>query len=322
MRSLRPTYLILALCVVLAGLTSPVQAAWVWSPDTGWVGPWGVVKDYPDEQLAYALSFFDQGDYDRAKVEFEKLLRAYEDAIEAPEAQYYLGRCEEEEGDYYKAFLEYRKTIEVYPSTKRFEEILEREYQIANLFLGGTKRKLFGTAALLPARDKAAEIFQAVAEDGPFTEHGQLAQYKLGLTYLELQQFEEAVAAFEQIISRYPESPLVDDARYQIALASLKGTFRPGYDQAPTDRAIRELESFTRTYATSDLEGEAASRLEELYERRAEHEYQVAQFYEDREQPASALVYYRAIIDDYVHTSWAPRAAERIEVLTTEHPSL
>ncbi|MDP3703995.1 MAG: outer membrane protein assembly factor BamD [Candidatus Omnitrophota bacterium] len=315
MRRVRLARITSLLVGIMLSLATPAQAAWVWTPQTGWIGPGGAVKDSPDEQLVFAIAFFDRQDYDRARLEFRKLLKAYRQSREAAEAQYYLGRCAEERRDYYKAFVEYRKTIQTYPSTARFEDILQREYQIGNEFLAGKKRKVFGTAAILPARDKAVEIFQAIVEDGPFSEYGQLAQYKLGLTHVALKDYEAAVAAFEQVISRYPESPLVDDARYQIALASLKGTFRPGYDPSPTDLAIRELEAFVRTYPAGELADEARARLAELKEHRAQHEYQVAQFYEQRRRPTSARIYYAAIVDEYAQSSWAPKAAARIEVL-------
>lgn len=302
-------------CLLSAAMAPSAFAGWIWSPQTGWVGPTGAVKDSPEEQLVFAVAFFDHHDYDRARKELKKLLRVYKESREAAEAQYYVGRCLEEDGDYYKAFLEYRKTIQAYPSTKRFDEILEREYQLGNYFLAGKKRKLFGTAAIIPARDKAVEVFQAIVDDGPFSEYGQLAQYKLGLTHIALQNYEAAVSAFEQVISRYPDSPLVDDARFQIAQASLKGTFRPSYDQSPTDLAMRELEVFVKEYPGSELVTEAGDRLKELKERRAQHEYQVGQFYEQRKHPTSALIYYEFIVQRFSHTSWAPRAAARIEVL-------
>ncbi len=306
---------LLILCLLLTSGTPFTRAAWVWSPQTGWIGPAGAVKDSPEEQLAFAEAFFNRQDYDRAEKEFRKLLKAYKDSREAAEAQYFIGRCREEQSDYYKAFLEYRKTIQTYPSTTRVEEILEREYQMGNYFLAGKKRKLLGTAALLPARDKAIEIFRAIVEDGPFSEYGQLAQYKLGLAHLALGDYEEAVSAFEQVITRYPDSPLVDDSRFQIAQASLKGTFKPGYDQSPTDLAIRELQAFLREYSESELSADATTRLQELKERRAEHEYQVAQFYERRKRPASAVIYYEAILEEFGQTSWASQAAARLQVL-------
>ena len=316
----RRIHYILAILLTSVALAPSAHAAWIWSPQTGWIGPTGAVKDSPEEQLAFAMGFFDKHDFDRARKEFKKLLKAYKESHEAAEAQYYMGRCAEEDGDYYKAFLDYRKTIQTYPSTKRFDEVLEREYQLGNYFLSGKKRKLFGTAAILPARDKAVEIFEAIAEDGPFSQYGELAQYKLGLAHLALADYELAVSAFEKVISRYPNSPLVDDARYQIAQASLKGTFKPGYDQSPTDLAMRELESFLKAYPQSELSKDAGQRLEELRERRAQHEYQVGRFYERRKRFASAVIYYQAIVDQFAQTSWAPQAAARVQVLQTTVP--
>ena len=314
MKRWSPALLVFGILIAM-GVSPPVFAAWVWSPQTGWVGPTGAVKDSPEEQLVFAVAFFDRRDYHRASREFKKLLKAYKESREAAEAQYYLGRCAEEDGDYYKAFLEYRKTVQTYPSTKRFEEILEREYQVGNHFLAGKKRKFFGTAAIIPARDKAAEVFQAIVDDGPFSEYGQLAQYKLGLAHLAMKDYEAAVSAFEQVISRYPDSPLVDDARFQIAQSSLKGTFSPGYDQSPTDLAIRELDVFLREHSESELAGEAAQRLQELKERRAAHEYQVGQFYERGKHAGAALIYYQGIVERFGKTSWAPKAAARLHVL-------
>jgi len=297
------------------GRVACVEAAWVWSPQTGWIGPSGAVKDTPAAQFDYALAFFQQGEYDKAKIELKKLLKHYRESREAADAQYYLGRCLEGRRDYYEAFLAYRKTLQVYPSTARFNEILERMMQIGNYFLSGKKRLLFGTAALLPARDKAVEIFQAIVEDGPFSSQGELAQYKLGIAHLALEEYEQAVSAFEQLIERYPASPLVDDARFQLAQASLKGTFKPGYDQHTTDQAIGELEAFVKEYPTSDLSPQALNRLQTLRERRAEHEFQVAQYYERRKQLASAVLYYQSVVDQYAETSWAPKAAARLTIL-------
>lgn len=308
----------LVVVIAVVGVAGQLEAGWTWSPQTGWIGPSGAVKDTPAEQLDYALSFFEKADYDKARIEFQKLLKHFKDAPQAPEAQYYIGRSREEKGDYYEAFLAYRKTIQVYPSTARFNEVLERMYQIGNYFLSGKRRRLLGTAALLPARDKAAEVFQAIGQDGPFSQVGELAQYKLGLAHLALGDYEQAVSAFEQLIDRYPSSPLVDDARFQLAQASLKGTFKPSYDPRATDHAIEQLGTFVQEYPTSDLKADAVERLKTLRERRAEHEFQVAQFYERQKAYEAALISYRGLVDRYADTAWAPKATARIEALESK----
>ena len=92
MRTLRVPHLLLA-ALLSAAVAPSAFAAWIWSPQTGWIGPTGAVKDSPEEQLAFAESFFERKDYDRAYKEFRKLLKAYKESREAAEAQYYLGRC-------------------------------------------------------------------------------------------------------------------------------------------------------------------------------------------------------------------------------------
>ena len=69
--------LILTAWLACVAMVVPAQAAWVWSPQTGWVGPGGAVKDSPEEQLVFAVAFFDREDYKRASKEFRKLLKAY-----------------------------------------------------------------------------------------------------------------------------------------------------------------------------------------------------------------------------------------------------
>ncbi len=312
---MKKIFLLIALLAAMSAASPSAFAGWMWSPQTGWVGPTGAVKDTPEEQLSYAISFFEKKDYERAAKEFKKLVKAYKESREAAEGQYYLGRSYEEKGDLYKAFLEYRKTIQVYPSTKRFDEILEREFELGNQFLAGKKRTVLGVASVLPARDKAVEIYQSIVDDGSFSERGQLAQYKLGLAHMALGDYEGAVTAFEGVISRYPDSPLVDDARFQIAQASLKGTFKADYDQSPTDLAIRELTAFVKEYPESELKPDAEKRLASLKERRAEHEYQVAQFYEKRHHKESAALYYEAIAQQFPQSTVGPKAAARLQVI-------
>src|SRR6185295_11279506 len=162
------SFRVLPILLLIALLTLPASTAsagWAWSPQTGWIGPSGAVKDTPQEQLAFATKFFEEKDYERTIKECKKLLKAYKDSREAAEAQYLMGRSYAETGDYYRAFKEYRKTVQVYPSSARFDEILEREYEIGNFFLAGKKRMIFGLAAILPARDKAVEVFQAIVDD-------------------------------------------------------------------------------------------------------------------------------------------------------------
>ena len=118
---------------------------WIWTPETGkWVNPKYAVKDSPEEQLEWAMSFYNAKVYDRAIKEFRKLIHHYPLSALAAEAQYYIGLSRENLESYYQAFLAYQKTIDTYPYSKRIEEIIEKEYRIGELFYGGRKMKILG----------------------------------------------------------------------------------------------------------------------------------------------------------------------------------
>jgi len=106
---------------------------WIWTPkDKKLVYPKHAAKDSPEEHFNWAMGFFKGKNYKRAAEEFDRLAAHFKDSDLAPEAQYYSGRSYEAMGKYYPAFLAYQKTIDVYPFTKRNEEIIEREYNLGN----------------------------------------------------------------------------------------------------------------------------------------------------------------------------------------------
>jgi len=273
-----------------------------------------MVKETPQEQFDFAMSFFEQREFVRAAAEFKKFLKAYPQAPQAPDAQYFVGRAVEAQSLPYEAFEAYHQVLQIYPATTRTEEIAERCYQIAEQFLSGEKRAILG-AKLFSGRSAAIEIFKAVATDAPFSRHGELAQFQLGQALEADGQYEEAVSAYEELIRRYPNSPRLDDARFRIAQASQKGTFRPSYDQSPTDKAIKELTAFKSSHADSALATQAEEQIAALQDKRAQHALEVALFYEKQREWQAALIYYRDIAANYPNSSAATQAVAKIAEL-------
>ena len=291
-------------------------AYWVWTPRTGkWTNPKYAVKDTPKEQMDWAMEFYEaEGQRRRAITEFEKLIKHYPNSTYTPLAQYYIGRSYEEVKDYYQAFLAYQKAIDKYPYNEKIDEIIERQYKIGNMFLDGQKAKIMGME-ILPAMDKAAEIFAKVVENAPYDRYADVAQFKLGEAYKKEEFYEEALLAYQKLIDDYPNSPLAEDAKYQIALCTYCISRGPYYDQEFTDKAIKEYEELIK--ATSDIEFDkkAKETLTYLREKKARSAFGTAKFYERTGHYKSAVVYYREIVEKYSDTSIAAEAMEKITKL-------
>ncbi|MFH1854423.1 MAG: outer membrane protein assembly factor BamD [Candidatus Omnitrophota bacterium] len=303
---------ILLMMTVFFMATGPVFAYWVWTPESGkWENPKYAAKDTPEEQLSYAQEYYKKGNFKMALKEFKKLIKYYPLSKEAPTAQYYTGRIMEDMGIFYDAFKAYQKVIDLYPYTELVDDVIEREYKIGELFFLGQKINVLGPIKV-PARDKAIEILKTVADNAPYGKYADPAMYKAGLTYKEIFDYDNAILMFKNLIDKYPNSELIDKARYQLAECSKLLSLKPEYDQTPTTVAREEFEEFIEKHPESEMTGDARKIIDKLKNREAENAYNIGQFYEARKAPESAAIYYTDIVQNYPGTEWAKEAQERL----------
>src|SRR3989338_1155644 len=226
-------------CLLVCSLAGTAAADWIWTPKLGkWINPKKAAKETPTLQLAFAMKFWDDKKYEKALDEFKKLVKAYPQAPEAPDAQYYAGRCQEEMRNYFEAFKEYRRVIQVYPASTRTDEILEREYRIGNLFFQGEKRELLGKK-MVHGMESAIECYQAIVEDAPFSSQWPLALYKLGIAFKIQGRYQSATDTFQRLIEEHPQHALVPDAKFKIADCTAKTAGGSGSDPSYSGDAPR-----------------------------------------------------------------------------------
>ncbi len=294
--------------------TNLVYAFWIWSPKTGkWVNPKYAVKPTPAEQLDFGLRLYKEDSLKEAKREFKKLLDHYPKSSQAAEAQFYLGVIEEKQDRLYEAYLAYQKVIDKYPFSSRVNEIIEKEFRIAERFMQGEKRKAFGLA--LPIENPAIEIFRKVIDNSIYGPWAAEAQYKLGLVLKGEDRLFEAEEEFNKVIKNYPQSEWVAPAEFQIA--SCRGSISPSpdYDQEGTREAKERFEEFVVSHPDAALSRQAEKNIRELKEKEAQGYYDIAVFYEKQKAYNAAKIYYNTVIKDYPQSIWADKALSKLQVL-------
>lgn len=296
-------------------LTTPSSAFWIWTPKSKtMVNPKFAAKDSPREQFEWGMRFFKQNDFKRAAEEFIRLTKSYPDSDVAPEAQYYAGRAFEENGKYYFAFQHYQKTIDNYPYTDRMEEIIEREYNIANIFQTKESPKLMALE-LSQSLDRAVDIYGKVVDNAPFGKLADKALFKKAESYRRMLKYREAIESYDRIVKDYPDSKLVPEAKYQLAYTRYEASLDPEYDQESTEEALAEFEQISRNTSVPTIAREADRLLEELKNRKANSIIRVAEFYEKQKKYTSAIVYYKEVTNKFSSTDAAEFARERIKTL-------
>lgn len=306
--------------VCLFFISSQASAFWVWTPETRkWVNPKYAVKETPQKQLEYALQAAESGDYKKAEQEMRKLIKHYPKAREAADAQFHIGKFEEEQGEFSKAFKSYQMVIKKYPFTRRTNEVVKRQYEMACRLLEGKTEEQEGFWAKVAVSNVNLEdIFKQIIKNAPYGEYAAPSQYKIGLFLKEEGLLQEARDAFEKTVNDYPNSEWAKAARYQIALADAQRSSAAGYDQKITESAIEEFKGFVQDYPDAELSKEAKSHISGLREKEAENNFLIAGFYEKQKKYKAAKMYYSMIVDQYKDTVWAKKALEKIQELGTK----
>ncbi|MFH1478673.1 MAG: outer membrane protein assembly factor BamD [Candidatus Omnitrophota bacterium] len=293
-------------------MTGPAFSFWIWTPEGGkWENPKYKAKDTPEEQLEYSISFYKEKNYKGALREFKKLLKYYPLSKQAPTAQYYLGRVMQDTGNVYDAFKAYQKVIDLYPHTEFVDEVIERQFNIGLEFFSGRKYNVLGPLKV-PAKDKAIEIFKMVFENAPYGKYADISIFNAGISYKDIEDYQNAIIMFKDLIDKYPNSEYVDKARYYLAESSRLVSLNPDYDQTSTVVAREEFKDFIKKYPESPLSKDAKSIVSKLEDKEAESIYNTAKFYESRHKPESAMIYYQDLAQNYPNTKWADLARERL----------
>jgi outer membrane protein assembly factor BamD len=220
---------------------------------------------------------------------------------------------EELQGNLYEAYKEYQRVVDKYPFSERIQDIIDREYKIAEAFMSGEKRKALGVP--LPVENPSIEIFTKVVENSTYGPIAPKAQYKLGLVLKGLERFDESEEAFNKVVTNYPDSEWVEPAKFQIASCRAALSRGPEYDSGSANEAKEKFESFLKDHPDAVLSKEAEQNISKLREKEAASNYNIALFYEKQKAYPSARIYYNEVVDKYSDSNWAPKAQEKLKAL-------
>ena len=313
-----PTVLI-AFLVCALPYESP--APLIYTPGIGWTyerfgkeGKW--TRTRAKEQLAVAQKAFEEGDFSTARKAANHTVKQWPLSDYAPEALFLEGRCLEEKGQHEKAFKHYQELVEKYPKFDKYEEVLKRQYKIANEFLDGRWFKLWGYVPLAPSMDKTVEMYQSLIEAGPFSEVAPEAQMKIGQAREKKKNFKESVKAHEKAANRYHDRPEVAaEALFGAGLAYQKQAKTSEYDQGAAGKAIDTFTDFIALYPEHEKVEEAQDLIDLLRTEQARGAFKTARYYEKRKKWRSALIYYNDVLVKDATSSYAIEAKAKIETL-------
>ena len=131
-------------------------------------------------------------------------------------------------------------------------------------------------------------------------------------------RYESAGEVFQEVIDDYPDSEWADPARYQLAIAAAKMSPGSGYDSTSIKEATARLDEFLKSHPEAQISESAEKQLNELREKEAKKNFDIAEFYERQKKINAAVLYYNVVIENYPDTTYAESARKKVGELKTE----
>ena len=311
---------VVVFCLLAFAFRSPAPLTYL--PGEGWnyetpgkeSGKWQRAR--AKEQLDVAQEAFDKKDFSTALKAAFRVEKNWPLSDVTPQAQYLIGRCYEEQKNDEKAFKAYQRLIEHSPKADNYQEILARQYGIANRFLDGQWFKLWNYVPFFPNMDKTADMYAKIIKSGPYSDVAAQSQLKLGEAREKQSDAKGAVRAYQAAADRFNDRPIIAaDALWKTGLAYKKQCKSSEYDSGLASQAIATFTDFITLYPSEPRVPEAQKFIGELKTDAARGNWGIAQYYEKNHKWAAARVYYNEAVVQDPGSDIAERARARITEL-------
>jgi outer membrane protein assembly factor BamD len=275
------------------------------------------VNGTAQELAAIADTAAKNGNLKRAVKAYSKLLKRYPHDTLAKEASFRIGELQEQRRDYLRAAGAYRFVVEKYPQSSHFDEAIEGQFRIGEMFLAGKKRKILGVT-VSNMLDAAVEIFASVVRTAPYGKYTARAQFDIGLAREKQGIADAAITAYQAVIDKFPNEPVAADAQYQIGYLWYAAARAGAKDPAAVSRAKTGFQDFLFRYPHSEKAPQARENLGRLENKATSDSFGIAKFYDKQKNYRAAVIYYNDVIRQQPGSARGDEAKRRIDQLRSK----
>ena len=250
----------------------------------------------------------------RAIGAYRQLVRKYSRDALAAGAAFRGAVLLEQTHAYLEAAGTYRLVVVQYPTSPHFDEAIEGQFRIGEMYLAGKKLKLLGIP-LATSMDRAVDIFAGVVRTAPYGKYTARAQFDIGLAREKQGANDAALQAYQAVIDKFPNDPIAADAQYQIGYIWLTAAKGGTKDAAATNNARTAFQDFLFRYPNSEKAAQARINVQRLENKATASSFEVARYYDRQKMYRAAVIYYNEVIRQQPGSPESEKAKKRIDQL-------
>src|SRR5215471_15976806 len=254
------------------------------------------------------------GDLKRAIRAYKSLIKRHPKDALAPTALYRAAQLQEQTRNYTAAADSYLQLVEHYSTSAHFEEAIEGQFRVGEIYLNVKKLKVLGIP-LASALDRAVTIFANVVRTAPYGSYTARAQFDIGLAREKQGANDAAIQAYQAVVDKFPNEPLAVDAQYQIGYIWFTAAQKGTNDAAAANNAKTAFQDFLFHYPKSEKAAQAHKNLDILEHKQTNNSFKVAKFYDKQKYYRAAVIYYNEVIRQQPGSEESNQAKKRIDQL-------
>ncbi len=289
----------------------------------------GPDEDFARKRLEEGRALFAAEKYAEAAEPLGEAAKRWPDSSLAEEALFLQAESLFFTDQYPKAQDTYGKLLSDYKNSRHLDTVTRRLFAIGQYWEDLHRREPHWpitpnfTDKSRPRFDtfgRALRAFETIRlEDptGPLADDSIMA---IATAYFHRNQYEDAAIFFDILRTEYPDSEHQSKAHVLCLESKMRSYQGSHYDVTPLNQA-EEVAEQTLTQFRRELGPEAEyvkKTRDQIEHQKADREWAVAKFYDDKRQYGAARIYYRSIIENYSHTRYADEALKRLQELQGE----
>src|SRR5215510_10225620 len=254
------------------------------------------------------------GDNKRAIKAYKTLVKTHPKDALAPTALFRSAQLQEQTHQFTPAADSYLKLVERYASSAHFDDAIEGQFRVGEIYLNGKKLKVLGIP-VASALDRAVTIFANVVRTAPYGTYTARAQFDIGMAREKQGANDAAIQAYQAVVDKFPNEPIAVDAQYQIGYIWFTASQRGTNDAAAANNAKTAFQDFLFHYPKSEKAAQARKNLDILEHKQTNNSFKVAKFYDKQKYYRAAVIYYNEVIRQQPGSEESNQAKKRIDQL-------
>ena len=146
---------------------------------------------------------------------------------------------------------------------------------------------------------KAIEAYRKLKDWYPFSQYAKEAELKVADAHYRLQEYEQAISAYEEFERLHPSDPKIPYVVYYTGRCYFDRMKSIDRDQSFTEKALQVFEQLRRRFPASQYAEKAGAHIRKCLKTLAGHDFYIGEFYYKQDHYKAALARFEDVVNNY-----------------------